>query len=123
MREEKKLTLRLRSGADDDLIAWLDDLRLPHGKKGEAIKNILRRGLESGEDPPTSKLDAGSLLVDIRQVVEATVTTALANISLTANTLATDSEEDEYANNCLDQLGEELLFDLDDEEETSWGKT
>ncbi len=123
MRKEKKLTLRLRPGEDDDLLIWLDELRLPHGKKGETIKDTLRRGLRSAETPSVTKLDAGNLLADIRQVVEATLVSALANISLEASSPMESAEEDEKIGVCLDQLGESLLFELDDDRDEGWGKT
>ncbi len=121
MPEEKKITLRLRPGEDDDLLAWVDGLRLPHGKKGEEIKDTLRRGIGSEEAAPAAQLDAGNLLADIRQVLEATLSTQLANLSLRANAPVSDTEDDEYANACLDQLGDALLFDVDDEDEQGWG--
>jgi hypothetical protein len=117
MGKEKKLTLRLRPGEDDDLIAWAESLQLSYGKKGVAIKNALRRGIRSDEAPPAAQLDTSNLLAEIRQVVEATMTTTLATISIAANTPSAEGEEDEYAKDCLDQLGSELLFDLDEEDD------
>ncbi len=115
MRSEKKITLRLNHVKDSDLIIWLDELQLPYGKKGEAIKNALRRGIRSDEVPPAAQLDTSDFLAEIRQVVEATMTTTLATISIAANTPSAEGEEDEYAKDCLDQLGSELLFDPDEE--------
>lgn len=121
MSAEKKLTLRLRPGVDDDLLAWVNNLRLPHGRKGEAIKAALRRGINMPDAAHPAEFDAGNLLADIRQVVEATLSTQLANLALVANTPASAAEADEYADNCLDQLGGALLFDVDDEDDQGWG--
>jgi len=121
MPAEKKLTLRLRPGVDDDLLEWVNNLRLPHGRKGAAIKAALRRGIGTPDATSAAQPDAGNLLADIRQVVEATLSTQLANLSLIANTPVVTAEEDEYANACLDQLGDALIFDVDDEGEAGWG--
>ena len=45
MPKDVKVTLRFYSGQDDDLIAWLENLHALYGKKGEAIKDVLRQGL------------------------------------------------------------------------------
>ena len=45
MPKDVKVTLRFYSGQDDDLITWLESLHVSYGKKGEAIKDVLRQGL------------------------------------------------------------------------------
>jgi hypothetical protein len=72
MPNELKITLRFYPGTDDELIAWLSELNLPYGKKGEAIKAAMRRGLDQAD-----RLDAGSLLADIRQTIETTLQKSL----------------------------------------------
>ena len=121
MQKETKITIRLKSGEDDELIAWLKAIDSSYGKKGPEIKAALRRGIGNPGAAPAAQLDAGNLLADIRQVLEATLSTQLANLSLRANAPGLDTEEDEYANACLDQLGDALLFDVDDEDDQGWG--
>lgn len=121
MSKDKKITLRLKPGEDDDLLAWLEAIDSTYGKKGAAIKATLRRGIDTPDATSAAQPDAGNLLADIRQVVEATLSTQLANLSLIANTPVVTAEEDEYANACLDQLGDALIFDVDDEGEAGWG--
>lgn len=77
MPNELKITLRFYPGTDDELIAWLSDLNLPYGKKGEAIKAAMRRGLEPASKVTPDPLDAGSLLADIRQTIETTIQNSL----------------------------------------------
>ena len=121
MQKETKITIRLKSGEDDELIAWLEAIDSSYGKKGPVIKAALLRGIGNPGAAPAAQLDAGNLLADIRQVLEATLSTQLANLSLRANAPVSDAEEDEYANACLDQLGDALLFDVDAEDDQGWG--
>lgn len=71
MPKPLKLTIRFYPGQDDDLISWLGDMQTSYGKKGEAIKDALRRGLgttSGGSSAPP--IDTGSLLADIRLMFE-----------------------------------------------------
>jgi hypothetical protein len=71
MPKPLKLTIRFHPGQDDDLIDWLGDMQTAYGKKGEAIKDALRRGLgttSGGSSAPP--IDTGSLLADIRLMFE-----------------------------------------------------
>jgi hypothetical protein len=77
MPKELKITLRFYPGTDDELIAWLSELNLSYGKKGEAIKAAMRRGLEQTSGVTPDFLDAGSLLADIRQTIETTLQKSL----------------------------------------------
>jgi hypothetical protein len=77
MPNELKITLRFYPGTDDELIAWLSELDLPYGKKGEAIKAAMRRGLDQAVRVSPDPLDAGSLLADIRQTIETTLQKSL----------------------------------------------
>jgi hypothetical protein len=65
-----KLTLRFYPGQDDDLIAWLNDMRASYGKKGEAVKDTLRCGLAAQGEHPATALDTSGLLADIRLIME-----------------------------------------------------
>lgn len=115
MPEEKKITLRLFAGKDDDLLAWLESLHVPHGEKGETIKNAIRRGLALPQETPSAALEAGTLLADIRQVVEATLQTTLAGLSLYPAESAEATEADETIEACLYGLGQELLLDTEEQ--------
>jgi hypothetical protein len=79
MRDETEVRLpnvRLYPGLDDDLITWLDALEdSRHGGKSQAIKNLLRQGLNlpnglRGVSSPAAPLDSAVLLGDIRRVVD-----------------------------------------------------
>jgi hypothetical protein len=108
--EKTKLTIRLYPGQDDDLIAWLSELRLPHGQKGDEIKNALRRGIgQAGTIPPAATLDASALLADIRQVVEAALQSAM--LTPPSQQSASSADKSEQLMSKLDQA---MNFDLDD---------
>ncbi len=77
MPNELKITLRFYPGTDDELIAWLNELDLPYGKKGEAIKAAMRCGLKQTSRVTPDPLDAGTLLADIRQIIETTIQNSL----------------------------------------------
>jgi len=110
MKNDLKLTIRLYPGQDDDLIAWLSELRLPHGQKGDEIKQTLRRGIgQTGAVPPAATLDASALLADIRQVVEAVVQSAV--ITPSTQPFANAGDDAEQLMSKLDQA---MGFDLDD---------
>jgi hypothetical protein len=47
MPKDVKVTLHFYPGQDDDLIAWMESLHVSYGKKGEALKAVLRQGLGS----------------------------------------------------------------------------
>ena len=71
MPKPLKLTIRFYPGQDDDLISWLGDMQISYGKKGEAIKDTLRRGLgTTSGDSSSPPIDTGSLLADIRLMFE-----------------------------------------------------
>ncbi len=88
-----KLCLRLHPNRDADMIAWLDTLaELPFGDKGEAVKAALRRGI--GMEAASQPTVAADLLVQLRTVVEAAVTAALADAQAAKNTTTMSSETD-----------------------------
>jgi len=78
MNNENKVTLRFSPGQDNDLIDWLAGMNLPYGKKGEAIKDVLRYGLNRTPTAESANLDTGKLMADIRQMVETSIQTSLA---------------------------------------------
>lgn len=107
MTQDLKLTIRLYSGPDDDLIAWLDSLDF---QKGEAIKAALRRGQGQPAASTSATLDAGSLLADIRLVVEATLQTSLAGLSVNLP-VAKQTEQTDQAEERLSRLDRDLSLD------------
>ena len=75
-----KFTLRLYPGQDDDLIRWLDGLDgEPIGAKTQAMKMALRRGTDAGQVEAVQGTGTAPALdlVEVRQVVEAAVASAL----------------------------------------------
>ena len=118
-------TVYLYPEEDGDLIAWLDSLGR-EVNKSRLVKELLRRGLQSGassSNPTTSiSLDADAVreavaaaiaqsldLVEIRRVVEAGVASALASARVSVVEEASDEGEDD-SEAFLDTLGEELLM-------------
>jgi hypothetical protein len=73
MSKYLKLTIRFYPGQDDDLIAWLEEMRASYGKKGETVKDVLRKGLGTTGSSSAMPLDTGSLLADIRQMMESSL--------------------------------------------------
>ena len=97
-----KLTIRFYSGQDDDLIAWLDDMRVSYGKKGETVKDVLRKGLGGTGSVSAVPLDTGTLLADIRQVMESVLASHAIQPTVRTEAKAQD-----------DALAEERLSRLD----------
>ena len=125
--ERKRIEIRIRlyPGQDDDLISWLDRYEnRPHGIKTQMVKGALRRGL--GAEQPQALVAPSVLehstelsrqsLVEIRQVVEAAVTSTLSRFACTLEAEgvaggATTTEEDDPVENLLDTLGKALVLD------------
>ena len=125
MARRRVLYVRLNEDYDKDIIEWLEGLPArPAGLKGQAIKEALRRGIR--QDDPSSApanvtLDADAVreavanavaqsldLAEIRRVVEAGVTSALASARVSVvEEREVDAEDDDAT---LDILGEELLM-------------
>ncbi len=123
MRRARQLKVRLYFGQDDDLLEWLDSLD-PRINRGEAIKEALRRGIDNRTTsaPANATLDADAVreavtnaiaqsldLAEIRRVVEAAVTSALAAIRVNV-VEETTGEDDDESEDFLDTLGDELLL-------------
>ena len=108
----RKITIRFSCEQDADLLAWYDNLR---GRKGEKIKDVLRRELPLTEKKETPQLDVGNLLSDIRQIVDSAITGALEEYALPTEKEATDIKEDAEAENLLNALIESSRIDLEDD--------
>ena len=126
MTRRRVLYVRLDEEHDKDIIEWLEGLpRRPVGLKGQAIKEALRRGIRQGESPAAPAnvtLDANAVreavaaaiaqsldLAEIRRVVEAGVTSALASARVSVVKEGSEEGEDD-SEAFLNTLGEELLM-------------
>jgi hypothetical protein len=124
-RKRVEIRIRLHPGQDDDLIPWLKQLdHQPYGVKTQAVKGALRRGLGAERvqisAPPIMPEHPADLsrqsLVEIRQVVEAAVTSALSRFTCTLEAGGRDggtttTEEDDPVEDLLDTLGKALVLD------------
>jgi len=101
-----RLDIRLYPGRDDDLIAWVQDLaHEPYGGKMQRVRAALRQGLVGSGGPTPPSLD----LAEIRQVVEAAVSTALARFEGSIVTAGQQPvEENDEAEALLNDLGTAL---------------
>ena len=108
----RKITIRFSVEKDADFLAWYDNLR---GRKGEEIKNVLRRQLSLTEKQESPQLDVGNLLADIRQIVDTAVTGALEEYALPSEKKATEIKEDVEAENLLDALVQSSRIELEDD--------
>ena len=115
MSGKVKLTVRLDPQEDADLLAWLEtQRRLGYGSVSREVKAALRAWVQGGASSTGSPvLDLETLLAEVRQVVEAALSTALEGLTLHPASQA-PADGDETAA-LLDALGEHLL--LDDEED------
>jgi hypothetical protein len=124
-RKSVEIRIRLYPGQDDDLISWLGQYQdRPHGVKTQEVKGALRRGLgaervQTVAPPPAHEHPADlsrQSLVEIRQVVEAAVTSTLSRFACTleaggAAGGAATTEEDDPVEDLLDTLGKALVLD------------
>jgi hypothetical protein len=107
-----KFTLRFYPGQDDDLIHWLDELDEEQiGAKTQAMKDALRRGMRTDclqATVPAPALD----LVEIRQVVEAAVASALGRFEgqVLGAAAATPAEEDDEVEDLLEGFQYSLVL-------------
>jgi hypothetical protein len=108
MPNNLKLTIRFYRGQDDDLIAWLEEMRASYGKKGETVKDILRKGLGATGSGSAVPLDTGSLLADFRQVMESTLASFAFQPTVQTET---KPQEDALAEEQLSLLDLDLLLD------------
>jgi hypothetical protein len=121
--EITRVMLRFYKSKDADLIAWYDDL--PPRKKGEIIKDVLRRQLSLTKKKETPQLDASNLLADIRQIVDVAIKSALEEYALPSEKKATDTKEDTEADDLLNALVSNSKIELEDDapepKKTGWG--
>jgi len=114
-----EIRARLYPGQDDDLIRWLEQFDgQPYGVKSQAVKEALRRGIGGGDPGQMSSTPAPAVdLAEIRQVVEAAVTQALARFEgqVAGAAVAAPAEENEETEALLDNLEAALVL-TDDEE-------
>lgn len=119
----RKITIRFSIEEDADLLAWYDNLN--SGKKGEIIKDVLRRQLSMSDKKEAPQLNASKLLADIRQIVDASIVGALEEYALPVEKKVAEKEEDTEAENLLDALIGSSRIDLEDDapdpKNTGWG--
>ena len=118
----RKITIRFSAEEDADLLAWYDNLQ---GKKGEEIKDVLRRQLSLTEEQEAPQLDASNFLANIRQIVNISIKGALEEYALPSEKKAMAIEEDTEADDLLDTLINnscvELESDAPEPKNTGWG--
>jgi hypothetical protein len=110
-----KFTLRFYPGQDDDLIHWLDELNEEQiGAKTQAMKDALRRGMRTDSLQATALAPALDL-VEVRQVVEAAVASALGRFegNVVGATATTPAEEDDEVEDLLEGLQYTLVLGED----------
>ena len=120
MSRPYKLTLRLDPQTDADLLAWVKRLRQQgYGVLSREVKAALRAWLDTETPSPhrhaAMTLERDGLLVEIRQVVEAAVQSALESGSLAAASTPPAEAEDQAAEEALEVLGQSLLLGDDEE--------
>lgn len=119
MSKYLKLTIRFYSGQDDDLIAWLEEMSASYGKKGETVKGILRKGLGAADSGSAVQLDTGSLLADIRQVMESTLASYAFQPAVQAEA---KPQEEDAAEERLSRLDLALSLDPPKPQPKTWGQ-
>jgi hypothetical protein len=119
MSKYLKLTIRFYPGQDNDLIAWLEEMRASYGKKGETVKETLRKGLGTANSGSAVALDHGSLLADIRQVVESSFASYAFQPAVQAEA---KSQEEDAAEERLSRLDLGLSLDPPKPMPKKWGE-
>jgi hypothetical protein len=110
-----KFTLRFYPGQDDDLIRWLDGLDgEPIGAKTQAMKMALRRGTDAGQVEAVQGTGTAPVLdlVEVRQVVEAAVASALGRFEgqLAGSAASAAVEEDDEVEDLMHAFEESLVL-------------
>ena len=119
MSKYLKLTIRFYPGQDDDLIAWLEEMRASYGKKGETVKGTLRKGLGAADNGSAVQLDTGSLLADIRQMMESTLASYAFQPAVQAEA---KPQEEDAAEERLSRLDLALSLDPPNPQPKAWGE-
>ena len=110
-----KFTLRLYPGQDDDLIRWLDALDGEQmGAKTRAMKVALRHGTDAGQAEAVRDAGTAPALdqVEVRQIVEAAVASALGRFEgqLAACADSAAGEEDDEVEDLMQAFEESLVL-------------
>jgi len=107
-----QVILRFYPGQDDDLIHWLGELdEEPTRTKTQALKEALRSGI--GAEPLQAAVGTQALdLVEVRQVVEAAVASALSRFEgqVVDAAAATPAEEDDEVEDLLEGFQYSLVL-------------
>lgn len=115
-KPDEHFHLRLYASQDDDLIQWLAQFeKQPLGVKSAAVKGALRQAIGSAQPPAAGPASAGFDPGELRRVVEAAVSSALAgsgNVSLGHN--PEPAAEGHAARGILDSLETTLVLGEDD---------
>ena len=117
-RKTVEFRIRLYPGQDDELIRWLEQFNdKPYGVKSQAVKEALLRGIGSDPGRPTASATPALDLAEVRQVVEAAMSTALARFEgqVIGAAAANPPEEDEETEDLLDSLEAALVLQDDGE--------
>ena len=102
-----QINIRLYSPEDDALLKWYAAQGDHYGGRTHAIKQALKQGISASAEQ-TPALD----MVEMRNVVEAAVTTAMARFDVTAiNGNGNDEDENEKAEQLLANLGNALTLE------------
>jgi hypothetical protein len=119
-RGKVEIKIRLYPGWDDELIEWQAQFDgQPYGVKTQAVKEALRRGigadhvLSGAEGPLQATVVAPALdLVEIRQVVEAAVASALGRFegNIVGVTATTPAEEEDEVEDLLEGFQYSLVL-------------
>lgn len=132
-QKARVIKVRLYPGADDDLLAYVADTRDPtRGARNVRIKELMRAGLEGGPVMEQSDIDMaelrvvvqnaiqeeiGTLLADIRRVVDTALSTHLARVAFQADGQDDVIGQDEETEALLDALGRGAMMALGDDED------
>ncbi len=114
---EIRLQIRLYPGQDDELIGWLAQFDgRPYGAKSQAVKEALARGLGShpGQSTGVATLCPSTApaadLAEIRRVVEAAVTQALARFEGYVASAPAALQPDDETETLLDNMATALVL-------------
>ncbi|MEA3350512.1 MAG: hypothetical protein U9Q82_07825 [Chloroflexota bacterium] len=118
MNNCKRVTLRLYSGQDDDLLDWLASLSDKYGAQSVAIKETLRRNLSVNAEKEEASSSKGSLDTDtlstIRKIMENVVRCELDQVQFMAREHSSNMDIgatiDEDIESQLDKLGTGLMM-------------
>ncbi len=110
----KKVLLRLYPERDDDLIRWLQTLAdLPYGAKSQALKAMLRRGLEASSadaSTPSIALEVNDWIPEIRRALAAELDQRQLHTHTSVPQKDGLTTEDNEAEALLEQLSQQLLL-------------